>query len=366
MSWKNRLIKAILWILSPTTTRRKPPLKEGRILVVSTTGLGDTLWGTPALRAIRQTFPECHLAVLTSPIGEQVLAHNKHIDELFVLSDSTFFSLLRFFPSLKKRGFDTILLFHTSQRLVLPACALLEPTHLIGTAGLQKGLDSLLTRALPNTPQHEIERRLAMAKAIGAHISDYSLHMPVRKEDSDAAEQFLESHGVPSHLPLVGLHPGAKNTFKQWPKGHFQELGRRLIDHLGCQIFVTGDASEGLLLLEIASEIPGAIPIAGELPLSTFTALIKRMTLFVTNDTGPMHLAFSTQTPTLALFGPTDPKLCGPLHHKHAHILKTRPTCAPCLKKKCAEPFCMMQIGPDAVYNAAIDAVYSSTPKILC
>lgn len=356
MSWKNKIIKGLLWLFSPETTRPSHPREPNRFLIVSTTGLGDTLWGTPAIRALRQSFPESHIAVLTSEIGYGVLEHNKNIDELFVIGSSPFFSLLRHFAALKRDQFDAILVFHTSQRIVLPFCALLEAEHLIGTKEINKDLDFLFTKGLEKKRQHEIERRLDIVRQVGAYVSDYALEMTTRKEDDQAAQRFLDSHGIPDHIPLIGLHPGAKNTFKQWAPECFIEVGKRLAEQLGAQIFVTGDHSEALLVLEIASRIPGAIPVAGELDLTTFTALLKRMNVFITNDTGPMHLAFAAKTPTVAIFGPTDPYLCGPYHVKNTKVLKTQQTCQPCLKKRCAEPFCMMQIGPDAVYSAAIEA----------
>lgn len=354
MTWKNRLIKAILWIFSPEATRPKHPSIPKRFLIISTTGLGDTLWGTPALRALRQTFPDSTISVLTSSIGGAVLKHNKQIDEIFELGPSVFFSLLRFFPLFKKRNFDAILCFHASQRMILPFCALLEAPIVVGTKDLNKDLDFLLSKALPQKFQHEIERRLDIVQEIGARISDISLEMTIRPEEEKNAARFLEGHGIPSHIPIIGLHPGAKNKFKQWPSECFIEVGRRLTQHLGCQILVTGDQSEALLVLDIASKIPGAIPIAGELDLSSFTALLKKMMVFITNDTGPMHMAFASQTPTVAIFGPTDPKLCGPFHVKNAKVLKARKTCTPCLKKNCNDPFCLRAIGPNQVYDAAL------------
>ena len=360
MTWKNRLIKALLWIFSPEATRPLHSSTPTKFLVVSTTGLGDTLWGTPAIRALRQSHPDSSISVLTSSVGGEVLKHNKEVDELFVLSSSTLFSLLRFFRALKKRNFDAIFVFHTSQRLVLPFCALLEAPTLVGTKGINKDLDFLFTKALENRYQHEIARRLEIVKTIGTHVSDYSLELNTRVEEDKAANRFLRNHGIPDHIPVIGLHPGAKNRFKQWPKGHFIEVGKRLAQHLGCQILVSGDQSEALLVLEIASKIPGAIPLAGELDLNTFAALINKMTVLITNDTGPMHMAFAKQTPTVAIFGPTDPHLCGPFHVKNATILQAKKTCAPCLKKNCTDPFCLLAIGPDAVYDAAICASNST------
>lgn len=357
MKLKNLLIKWTVGALRPAS-RRLPSTPPKSILVVSTTGVGDTLWGTPALRALRTNFPESYIAVLTSPIGEEILARSKSIDEIFVLEKPHFWSLLRYLPALKKKEFDAILFFHTSQRLVLPALALLGAPIMIGTEGIQKELDFLLTKPLKKIYEHEIDRRLRMAKEIGARVNDYTLAFSIHKDEEREAQRFLEGRGIPSHLPLVGLHPGAKNSFKQWSPKCFIEVGRRLYQHMGCQIIVSGDHSEGLLVLDIASAIPGAIPLAGEMQLGPLAALLKRYTLFITNDTGPMHLAFSTKTPTVAIFGPTDPALCGPHHYPHAKVVARQKTCTPCLGKRCIEPFCLMQIGPDEVYAAALELFY--------
>ena len=113
------------------------------------------------------------------------------------------------------------------------------------------------------------------------------------------------------HLPLVALHPGAKDLFKQWPPEHFAQLGKQLARQLGCRIFVTGTESEKECVTAIASQIDGAIVVL-DLPLRKMAALMGHMHLIITNDTGPMHVAFAMKTPTIALFSPTNPALCGP------------------------------------------------------
>ena len=158
---------------------------------------------------------------------------------------------------------------------------------------------------------------------------------------------------IPSYLPLIALHPGAKDGFKQWPPSHFIELGNRLTQSLGSSIIVTGAQSEKALVESIASKIEGATA-ATDLPLLATAALIKRMDLMIANDTGPMHLAFAMRTPTIGLFAHTDPALCGPYFIDAAQTVSRKPTCSPCLKKKCREPFCLLQIGVQEVYDSAL------------
>lgn len=334
----------------------KKPSKDrfDRFLVVSTTGLGDSIWGTPAIRALRGRFPDSYIALLTSHVGATVLKGNPYIDEVFIVGEPPISSLFRLYSEIKKRAIDTALVFHASQRSVLPFCHLIGACEVIGTENINKGLESLLTKKTARKPEHEISRRLAIVAEAGAEPQNQAMEVFLTLEDERSADQFLEEHNIPDYLPLVGLHPGAKDLFKQWPPEGFIAVGKRLAEDRGCQIIVTGNREEEALVRKIAEAIPRAIPVYGQLKIHQLAALQKRMNLLITNDTGPMHLAAAVGTPLLALFGPTDPMLCGPISGGKVSQLAVKATCTPCFKKKCREPFCMLQIGPNEVYAKAI------------
>jgi ADP-heptose:LPS heptosyltransferase len=356
---KNQLIKSLVKVFRP---KRLNLGEEKRFLILSTTGLGDTLWGTPAIRALRQCFPTSYIGVITSPVGKACLQHNRRIDELFVVENPVFFSLFPLYWKLKKRRITHVLNFHTSQRPILPLASILGAAEIIGTHGINKGLDFLLTHALDHDSFHEIQRRLDIVSQVGAQTLDSSMELFLSQEDEKIADSFLADQHIPSYFPLIALHPGAKDGFKQWPVSHFVELGNRLVRNVGCRVIVTGTPGEKSLVESIASQIEGAIA-ATNLPLLAAAALIKKMDLLISNDTGPMHVAFAMKTPTIGLFTPTDPKLCGPYFVENAmSIVKSR-TCSPCLKKKCREPFCLMQIGVQEVYDAAMN-VYLKYPAL--
>lgn len=350
---KNFLIKAFARYVPRKQSREK------RFLIVSTTGLGDTLWATPAIRALRQSFPRAYIGILTTPLGKNLLQHNPHLDEIFLLKKPHFLSLIYLFFVLKRRNIDQILLFHASQRAVFALCSLLRPSAFVATKGSNKGLEEILTRVLDHPPVHEIERRLKIVQEIGARPTDASLEIFLSPEDAKEAEAFLETHKILPHAPLVGLHPGAKDRFKKWGEESFVEVGNRLMHHLGCQIIVTGNADEKEQVLRVASKIPGAIPLTGNLSLRGLSALIRRFSLMLCNDTGPMHIAFAMNTPTVALFVPTDPRLCGPHFARKHHVIAKKKSCTPCLRKKCQDPFCLLQISPEEVYDAAINLYYT-------
>ena len=343
MNFKNALIEKLVALASLKKAAGNPE----HFLIVSTTALGDTLWATPALRALRHAHPKGYIAVLTSRVGREVLKKNPHVDELFVVGDPPLRSLLGLYRILKKKAFGSIIVFHTSQRAILPFCALLKPARLIGTAGINKGLDKLLTHPVPQKMQHEIARRLEL---VGVMAQGCEIEFV-----TESANEFLKKHELSSKDFLVGIHPGAKDRFKQWEPGHFIAVGKKFVEERGARVIVSGSSHERALVSEIASKIPGAIAMVGELNLASFAGLIEQMGLFITNDTGPMHLAFAVKTPTVALFGPTDSKLCGPYFVQNAKVIQKAPTCTPCLRKRCEEPFCLLQIGPDEVYEAGVE-----------
>lgn len=338
---KNIFLKCLCKFARIFVPKHKP---ANQILIVSTTALGDTLWATPAIENIRSSFPHASIAVLTSPIGKEVFKHNPHIDQVFVLQEPLsrhFFSLWK---TLYKEQFDTILLFHASQRLTLPLCSLLGATRIIGTAGINKGLDTLLTHPLPNIRQHEIVRRLKIAEAIGV------------KTETETLSFFLKPQ---EHLPertrgpWIAIHPGSKDSFKRWPKESFIQLGRKLKEKMFCEIIITGTSDERALMEEIAKQIPGAHIDPPGKSLRQFAALLHQMDLLISNDTGPVHLACALNRPVIGIYASTDPFLCGTHKAPKARIVSRRTSCDPCLKRKCRLPFCFLQISPEEVAKAA-------------
>ncbi len=340
MQIKNVLIRFFVALLKPVIKKHH----ENNFLIVSTTGLGDTLWGTPAIRALREAHPDAYIGVLTSSIGAQVLQNNPHITELFTLKKS---SLVSLYFSLKRRRIGTIFIFHTSQRAVLPFCALLGARRIVGSTNINKDLDFLLTDPIEHEKVHEIERRL---KIVGQSQPKWMEIFPSAKDDKTV---------LPGDF-VIGMHPGAKDLFKQWPPEHFIELGKKLKEHLGCHIVVTGTPAEKKLVETVASGI-GAIGIFQNLSILGLAALMKRFSLFITNDTGPLHIACATKTPTIALFTPTEPHICGPYFAPHVKTIQKKPTCSPCLRKKCQDPFCMRQISPTEVLKKALSLLEEKT-----
>ncbi len=345
---KNILLQSLVRIFA-FCSRNKQKGACHKILILSTTGLGDTLWATPALSILRSHLPSAYIVAITSPFGVEILENNPHIDQCIVLKKSW----IPLYFRLNRHAFDTALIFHTSQRMASVFCHLLKIPEIIGFEKEHKGLDSFLTKLLKKGGEHEIEKRVRLVSCLGAHSTDRSMEVFTSSQHEDKASLYLQTAGYCKEKPLVGLHPGSKDPFKRWHAEGFIYVGTRLAKELNCQIIVTGSKEETPLVKHVASSIPGAFSLEKPFSVLELAALQKHMDLFITNDTGPMHLAAAVKTPLLALFGPTNPSLCGPLGSGPIHSISAPPACTPRLRKKCRAPFCLLQIGDLQVYTAA-------------
>lgn len=339
---KNKLIlttvKRLKQWISPSSN-----LGPKKILVVSSTALGDTLWATPALESLRKSCPDAIIVVLTSPIGEEVLRYNPYIDQMYTLHEPMLPRFYQLWRTLKKEQFTDIIILHASQRLMLPLCALLGAQRIIGTSGINKGLDALLTDPVPIAGDHEIVRRLKLVEKLGVKNHTERLSFFLQPE---------EKVSWPKTTFRVAIHPGSKDGFKRWPSDHFIQVGQALREH-GAEICITGTTQEIPLLEQIRDAIPGAILCNPTWNLRQFAAHLGLCDLLISNDTGPVHLACALNVPVIALYSPTNPTLCGPHQAKYALPLAKPPTCESCLKRKCLRPFCLLQIGPEEVVNTA-------------
>ncbi len=326
-----------------------------KFLIISTTGVGDTLWGTPAIQAIKDTYPHSYLAVLASPLAKEVLENNPYIDDFFVLPRGIkgAFHLPILGHQLSKKRFDWILIFHNSVQSIMPLAHFSGSSNIVGIKRHAKALHSLLTHPYIFEPScHPIDQRLTMAKECGAKTIQKKLAIFLSEEEKETAKDFLVNQNIKKENLLIGFQPGAQHAFKQWPIETFIQLGKLLSKRYPCHIIIMGNTNEIPLAARLLDQLPNAVSFAGKLSLRISTAILGEMDVFITNDTGPMHLALAQEIPTVALFAPTRPFLCGPyLNEKFVKVVEEPPTCSPCIRSKCFKPFCMEQISVDKVFS---------------
>ncbi|MEM8629401.1 MAG: glycosyltransferase family 9 protein [Chlamydiota bacterium] len=341
---KNGALRALAKLLKKKGT---PPSTE-RFLVVSTTGLGDSLWALPSINGLRHHFPECTLDVLMTDLGRQLFEYNPDINQRYLLPERLL-DWYRLRNTLIERQYHTAFVFHSSQRAMLPLLACSGIPHIIGTKGEHKGLGRFLTQEAPPA-LHEIERRENLIRLAGASIVDPTLRYRMRKEERNGATAFRMKNGREN--PVVFLHPGAKDRYKCWPISHYIALGKRLEEEIGCTLWIGIGKGEDDLGAQLQKHLPNSRLIAHQ-SIRSYAATLVASDLLITNDTGPMHLACACKHPVIALFSPTDPHRCGPYETENACTIVAPRTCTPCLSRSCRLPFCLRQISVDTVFEHA-------------
>lgn len=331
------------------------------ILIVNVNWVGDVLFSTPAIRAVKQHYPHAHIACMVVPRCKEILELNPHLNELIIYDEEelhkSLLGKLKLISTLKKRHFNIVFLFHRSLTRTLMV-ALSGIRERVGIHTPKRGF--LLTKKVepPKSDVHKVEQFLNIVRAKGIDTSNRNLEFFIGKDDELYAEELLKSEGVKKdNLPIV-LNPGGNWDLKRWPARNFAELGDKLVDIHKARILITG-ADKDVELGQAISDDMRYKPIitCGKTTLRQLAAILKRAKLVVSNDSGPMHIAVSQGTKTIALFGPTDPKITGPygdgkyvVIHKSLESLGCK---VPCYNLNCEDNACMKAITVEDVIKEA-------------
>ena len=334
------------------------------LLLVAPNWLGDTLFATAVIRAIKSREPQLHLAVLCVPRAAEMLRGNPRINELIVYDewgrDRSWPAKWRLAQRLRRRAFDAALLLRPSLSRALILWWARIPQRIGHARGKSRWL--LTHRVpLPSEPLHRAEGYLRLLTALGWPLPvDTSCEFFVREADRIWARGWLEAHGVTPHRPLVILHPAGNWAHKRWPVERFAALGDRLQEAHGVQLLITGGTADQRVAEEVrlAMRTP-ALVAAGETTVHQLGVLIERADLLVVNDSGPLHIAAALTRPFVALFGPTSPALTGPYHATSGRVLH-HPGCCP--KIPCYSPDRPPHRG---MLSLTIDEVFESSQQLL-
>jgi lipopolysaccharide heptosyltransferase II len=327
--------------------------------------VGDSILTLPALEALRQARPEAEITLAVRPWVSELFENSSAVDHIQIydrsLQHQGWRGRSRFISELSRKRFDMAILFPNSFESAYLAWKADIPVR-IGYA--TDGRSLLLTRRL-SIPreillQHQTRYYLEILRQAG-FITALPPVPRVSLEISGAhlqrARQLLSAKGVLEGKLLVGLNPGAfYGTAKRWLPDRYATLADRFVDASGADVLIFGSAGERTMADSIAREMRHPAKIfSGETTLGDLAALLKCCSLFVTNDSGPMHLAAAVGTPTLAIFGPTDEQTTAPLG-LHARVVKHPVSCSPCLLRECPlDHRCMTGVSVEDVFRVAAD-----------
>lgn len=337
--------------------RRKPIPRTGRLLVRMPNWVGDAVMAEPVLRNLKLARPDLSLTLLAAQWSAPLFRDHPAVDEVIAYHrDGEHAGLTgRLKMARRMKGYDACLLLPNSFDSALLARLAGSPRR-IGYA--RDGRSLLLTDRVPLNhlvkQGHQIDYYLALLTYLGLPAPFRRPRLTVDWPSADFAGKFIAD--LPGDRePLIGLAPGAAfGPAKRWPEGHFAQATGRLLEQYGGKVLVFGSSAEAEAAQALTDRLgPAAINLAGRTDLDQAVALIDRLDLLITNDSGLMHVADALDAPLIALFGSTSPQKTGPRGDR-SRILSVTKDCAPCFKPVCPknEP-CLDLITVDRVVAAA-------------
>lgn len=322
-----------------------------KILLIRLSSLGDIVLTTPAIRAIRAHFPNAYIAMLVAKQSADVLQQNPHLNEIIQFNryakDKDTGEMMRITRILRQRKFSLTFDFQRKFRT--------ELLMLLSGASERVGKGRLCTIRVPvQGNKHATEHYFDLLRAVGIPTENSELELFLTESERADAYYAFEEAGIGGMQLKIGLFPGAGWKLREWMPERFATIGDRLVKHFNAQVIIFGGAKE-LELVHTVSNLMNelAIPFAGKLRIRQLAACIEKCDLFITNDTGPMHIAAAVGTPTISLFGPGNHIRFQPLGDLHTIIRHDVP-CSPCKQftDKCKDNICMKQITVDEVWNS--------------
>lgn len=330
-----------------------------RVLIRSLNWIGDAVMSTPAIGIIREHFPQAEIALLANPLVAQLFQPHEWVDRVIVFDQKGahrgLSGRLRLAAELRKQQFDAAIIFPNSFNAALVPWLARIPVRL---GKVSDGRKLLLTgRYRPTRIRHEVEYYVDLLEHFGITGSRHPLTLQVTGEEERAADLLLASHGVDRDTFVLGINPGATyGAAKRWYPERFAEAASRLAEQWSARPVIFGSQAEKPLADEIERLLNGkAINLAGTTTVRQLMALIRRSDFFITNDSGPMHIAAAFGVPLAAVFGSTDHATTSP-YSAHAVIVRRETGCAPCKLRECpTDHRCMLAVTADDVVMAALD-----------
>ncbi|MDO9450727.1 MAG: glycosyltransferase family 9 protein [Rugosibacter sp.] len=330
-----------------------------RILLISSTALGDTVLSTAAMGAMRQRFPTARITALIHRDYVPLFRSCDFLDDVIAYHGGyrRFFCTLR---ALHRVQPDVALILHGNEPQATPLAYLAGARFIFklpNTSRFAFLLSNQVPRLTWSDMGHGIMQRLKVAELAGAKIEGARMHLPVPNSTREMVARWLAEQGVMVADIVIGLQAGASSGGRMWPAAHFVALARQLLAmHPAYRFVITGAPHERLRCEEIARGIGGgaggkALVAAGALPIEMLPALVQRCAVLVTGDTGTLHVAVAVGTPTVSLFAVSDPQISGPAYDLERHIVIHHPAPAG-VRSKTDNDRWMAQIPSDEVAAA--------------
>lgn len=350
-----------------------------RILIINPLGIGDVIFSTPLVAALKKSFPGSYIGYVCNKRVSGLLSTNPDIDKVLVYEKDEYRDLWKrsktecvkklagFLGVIRKERFDTAINLSLDYQYNI-FCMLIGIRRRIGFNYRSRGrfLTSKVYLA-DFDDKHVVEYYLDMLKPLNIKADkDIPPKVYVSGGDLEWADRELGAHGITGKDAVVGIVCGGGASwgvdarYKRWDKSKFAALADRLIGTCGVKVVFLGDKKESVLVGDARRAMKGpSVDLSGRTTVGQMAAVMKKCKALITNDGGPLHIAAGLGTNTVSIFGPVDEKTYGPYPKSDKHIVISRSglTCRPCYKKfkynKCGNRTCLDSITVEEVYAAA-------------
>src|SRR6185503_5606756 len=340
------------------------PHKIKRVVVRTPNWVGDVVMCVPALRALRRLLPPARITLVSRPGAADIFADAGCADEVIIHQRSGLLSAWKQAGEWNQHRFDLAILFQNAFEAAAIAFMARVPAR-IGYDTERRGF--LLTHPI-TTPawkndRHEVfyylniigelEQALSGVTSLETIEPDFALLISEGRKRE--AHEFLRQHGIDKERPLVLLCPGSVNSrAKRWPSERYAALSDHFVES-GASVALIGSPGEKEVSEKVCAQARhDPVILTGKTSVAEVTGLISVADLLVTNDTGPAHIGAAVGTPTIVIFGPTDPVTTRPFGAAGI-VIRHPPDCAPCMLRDCPiDHRCMTAITPAEVFEKGV------------
>jgi lipopolysaccharide heptosyltransferase II len=321
-----------------------------RILVIKLRAIGDVLLSTVVIRNLRTAFPDAQIDFLTERLSREVLEGNSDLHSVLVF-DNKRDNGVKLLLDVRSRNYDLVFdLFGNPRSALITYFS--GATYRVGYRFKWRQYCYTTVVEPRGGEVHNTEFNLDALRSLEIPVPDTSIVFPLSREAEKFAEEFFQKNSI-SNTFVVALNPGGGWYTKRWKAGQFAELGDLLTKEYHARILIIWGPGEEAEAKNIQRQMNSPSMIIPNTSLQQLAAILKRCSVMVTNDSGPMHIAAAMNTPIVAMFGPTNPELQGPVGHRHEIVQHQGLLCLGCNYTSCpiGNP-CMEELTAAEVFAA--------------
>jgi heptosyltransferase I len=297
--------------------------------------LGDLLAGVSLFRALKETYPDCHISLIVSPLNYPGVIKNKFLDRVYVFDKKKLFNPFYFSKTIKflREEYDlaivpVVVSFSFTSNLLArlsKSKIRIGANSLNGKPNLSSFLfDRRVDLDWRNHPDSNVsERSLDIVRPFGINTDNYRSEISFNGADTNAAKKFIDEFTGRNHKLLIGLHVGAGKPSNRWSLDKYAMLVKKIKSSYPANFYLTGGWAEKEELNYLVKNVEIKFGKFINKPIPQIAALISMSDLFISNDTGIMHVAGTTDTPQITIFGPTNPFNWAPIGANKYFIRKS-------------------------------------------